>query len=75
MYIFSYVVFEALTLKGETSVLVSLGIRMATYLSLGIYLTWIRFAMRFSNIKTFIKILIASELLKNISENVINHTI
>jgi hypothetical protein len=62
-----------MNLGGQTSVLVSLGIRMATYLALGIYLTWIRFAMRFSNLKVFIKILIASEVLKTVSENVINH--
>jgi len=53
--------------------MISLAIRMGTYLALAIYLTWIRFAMRFNNLKVFVKILIAEEVIKLVTESVINH--
>ena len=47
--------------------MVSLGIRMGTYLVFCIYLVWIRFAMRYNNVKTFVKILIVSEVAQIVS--------
>lgn len=51
-------------MAGDTAAVVSLTIRIGTYTILGGYLIWKRFAMRFSNIKAFVIILIASEVVK-----------
>lgn len=54
-------------MAGDTAAVVSLVVRIGTYALLGVYLIWKRFAMRFSNIKAFLSILIISELTKILS--------
>lgn len=51
-------------MPGDSATVVSLALRIGTYTLLGVYLIWKRFAMRFSNIKAFLSILIVSELAK-----------
>ena len=74
MYSFEYLVTDSIVFPGETAQLVSIGLRIGTFLTLGGYLTWKRFAMRNSNVKTFVKIFILFESLKIIQENIIEHT-
>lgn len=56
--------FEQVSMPGDSAAVVSLALRIGTYTLLGVYLIWKRFAMRFSNIKAFLSILIVSELAK-----------
>lgn len=70
----SILVLEQIPFDDNSKALISLGLRLGTYLILGAFLTWKRFAMRISNFKVFVGILITSELIKIIAENSIHYS-
>ena len=67
MYFSINIVFGSMVFSGNLSVMASLAIRMATYGVFCGYLMWIRFAMRYNNVKAFVKILITSQIAQIVS--------
>ena len=50
-------------------------IRFSSYLILGVYMTWKRFATRYSNFKVFVVVYIVTETLKVVQENILDNTV
>lgn len=55
--------------------MITLAVRMGTYLFLGAFLVWKRFAMRISNFKVFLGLFLVSELVKIVIENTVHYTV